>query len=126
MQCSNGSLLGNNRISDDINFVPVLLDKIKKYPGYNRLVFGTNSNKYPTSIMVKNMLLVLISANILSHAAIVNASTTKKLASDEALPVVIKQVLGYSRCQETSGIVVYAMFDNYYWHRVNVIHSIVM
>ena len=108
-----------------MTFVTVLLDQIK-YPGCNGLVFGVNSNKAPPPIMVKQMLLVLKSVNILSHVVTVDTSTTKILASDKVSPVVIKAVLGYSHCQETNGIPACAMFDGYYWHRVKVIHSIVM
>ena len=35
---------GSNRISGDITFVTVLMDHTKRYPGYNQLVFGINSN----------------------------------------------------------------------------------
>ena len=66
---------GCNRISSDITFLPVLLDKIKQYPGCNQLVFGVNTNKPPTPIMIKKMMLVLIAANILSHTATVATST---------------------------------------------------
>ena len=43
---------GNNRISGDITFVPVLLDKMKKYPGSNQLIFGVKSKKEPQPILV--------------------------------------------------------------------------
>ena len=62
---------GDNRISGDITFIPVLLDKIKKYPNSNRIIFGVNSNKKPAPVLVKKMIVVLVSANILRHTGTV-------------------------------------------------------
>ena len=59
---------GDNRISGDITFVPVLLDNIKKYSGCNQLVFGLNSKKEPKPIMVKNVVDVNSCRDILSHS----------------------------------------------------------
>ena len=87
---------GNNRNSGDITCVPVLLDKIKKYPGCNQLVFGVNSKKEPQPIMVKKMLLVLIAANILCHAATVKETPDKDGKVEKSTTVVLNAVLGYS------------------------------
>ena len=100
--------------------MPVLLDHIKKYPGCNRLLFGVNSNKPPAPILIKKMLLVLISANIINHDASVGVASDK---SELGPPVVLKAVLGYSCRQEPNGVPTYAMFDDYYWFRVKVIQS---
>ena len=61
---------GENRISRDIMFIPVLLDVFKLYPGCNQNIFEINSDKKPTLILVKKLLTVLISFNILIHSAI--------------------------------------------------------
>ena len=114
---------GNNRISGDITFVPVLLDKIKKYPGCNQLVFGVNSKKDPKPIMVKKMLLVLIASNILCHAATVKDSQDKDKKDAEKTTVVLNAVLGYSHQSVTNAMPAYAMFDDYYWHRIKVIST---
>ena len=79
---------GKNRISGDITFVPVLLDKIKKYPGCNKLVFGVNSKKDPQPIMVLKTILVLIAANILFHAATVKETPDKDGKVDKSTTVV--------------------------------------
>ena len=111
---------GNDRISGDITFVPVILDKIKKYPGCNQLVFGMNSKKEPQPIMVKMMLLVLIAANILYHAAMVETAKDTDGPVDESTPVVLKNVLGYSHQSLKNTMPAYSMFDNFYWHRIKV------
>jgi len=85
---------GNNRISGDITFVPVLLDKIKKYPGCNQLVFGVKSKKDPQPIMVKKIVLVLIAANIICHAATVKETPDNDGKIDEPTTIVLNAVLG--------------------------------
>ena len=109
---------GSNRIGGDITFLPVLCDKIKIYPGCNRLVFGVNSKKPPAPIMVKKMLLVLIAAKILSHTATVGTSTETNV---DNVSVTIKAVLGYSMRTNTNDIPIYAMFDDMYWQRIKVL-----
>ena len=64
------------------------------------------------------MLLVLISAIIITHDASVGVSTEK---SNGGPPVVLKAVLGYSCRQEPNGVPINAMFDDYYWFRLKVI-----
>ena len=100
--------------------MPVLLDHIKKYPGCNRLLFGVNSNKAHVPMLIKKMLLVLTSANIINHDASVGVASDK---SELGPPVVLKAVLSYSCRQEPNGVPKYAMFDDYYWFRVKVIQS---
>ena len=69
--------------------------------------------------MIKKMLLVLISANIVNHTASVDKSTDKEGVDTK---VELKTVLGYSRRVEPNGIPAYAIFDDYYWFRVKVIN----
>ena len=49
-----GLFSGDNRISSEITFDPVLIDLIRKYKGCNRLIFGIKSDKQPAPIDVKN------------------------------------------------------------------------
>ena len=44
-----------------------LVDAIKKYPGSNRMIFGTNTEKRPEPILVKKLVLMLIAAKIVRH-----------------------------------------------------------
>ena len=87
---------------------------------------GVNSKKEPQPIMVKNIPLVLISANILVHAATVETAADKDIPVNETTPVVLKDILGYLRQSVTNGMPAYAMFDDYYWHRIKVIYSVPM
>ena len=109
---------GDNRISGDITFVPVLLDRIKKYPNVNRIIFGINSNKEPAPVMVKKMLLVLVSAKILRHTGTVG---TKDTNNTDYTPVLITAALAHSQSSEVGGLLQYALFDDRYWHRVKLI-----
>ena len=87
------------------------------------MVFGIISNKPPTPIMVEKMLLFLIVADMFSHTATVIKSTEDK--SDGA-SLIIKAVLGYSLGQNNSAMPIYAMFDDSYWFRVNMINPIIV
>ena len=107
---------GDNRISGDITFIPVLLDRIKKYPNANRIVFGVKSNKEPEPVMIKKMLLMLIASNILRHTF---AIVSDDKASDSNARIIIKAVLSNCRCSAT-GMLHYALFDDYYWHQIRV------
>ena len=113
----------NNRICGDITFIPVLVDTIKKYPGCSILVFGFNRKLDPTPIMVKKMLLVLISANIIRQSITVHQSSDGQVVGEDA-QVVTKEVLGYFNRQGSTGIHTYAMFDDYYWHRIKLAYPI--
>ena len=70
------------------------------------------------------MLLVLIAANILGHAATVEITTDKDSPVNETTLVVLKTVLGCSRQSVTNGMPAYAMFDNYYWNRIKAIYHV--
>ena len=110
---------GNNRISGDITFMPVLVDQIKKYAGCNKLVFGINSKADPAPIMVKKILLVFISANIICQSMTVKDASDGKEVGEDA-QVVTKTILRYSHREGSTGIQTYAMFDDYYWHRIKL------
>jgi hypothetical protein len=45
-----------------------LVGAIQNYPGSYRSFFGVNSNKKPEPILVKKMILMLITVNILAYA----------------------------------------------------------
>ena len=68
--------------------------------------------------MIKKMMLVLISANILSHTASITESTDD---NGDSASVVIKAVLGYSIHTSANDMPMYAMFDDLYWSRVKTI-----
>ena len=76
--------------------------------------------------MVKKMLLVLVAANILDHAAAVETTADKDVPVNETTPVGLKAVLGYSCQSVTNGMPAHAMFDNYYWYRIKVIYHVPM
>ena len=44
-----------------------LVDALKKYPGSNWMMFGTNSEKWPEPILVKKLVIMLIAAGILRY-----------------------------------------------------------
>ena len=109
----------DHRISGGITYIPVLVDKIRKYPDCNRIIFGVNSNKEPAPVLVKKMLLVLTSANILRHNATVGTNDKDSTST----PVVIKAVLAHSRSRVVGGMIQYALFDDIYWNRVRILHN---
>ena len=113
---------GGNRISGDITCIPVLLEKIKKYPGCNRLVFGVSSDKPPTLVMIKKMMLVLIPSILLSHMATVATSTE---GGGTGASVMIKAVLGYSLHNNNNDMPIYAIFHDSYWYKVKVLRPII-
>ena len=69
------------------------------------------------------MLLVLIAANILCHAATFKDIPDKDEKDTEMTTVVLNAVLGYSHQSVTNAMPAYAMFDDYYWHRIKVIST---
>ena len=71
--------------------------------------------------MIKKMMLVLISANILSHTASITESTDD---NGDSASVVIKAVLGYSIHNSANNMPMCAMFDDSYWYRVEKINPI--
>ena len=110
---------GDNRISGDVTFLPVLLEKIRKHPIYNRIVFSVNSDKEPAPVLIKKMLLVLTSANIIRH----NATVGTKDKDSTSTPVSIKAVLDHLRWSVVGGMIQYALCDDHYWYCVKVLHS---
>ena len=102
--------LGDNIIAGDITFVPVLLDKIKKYPNSDCILFGVNSDKEPALVTIKEMLLILIASNIIRHACTLGSKGKEnKLQTKVTIEVVLKN----SRSPAT-GMLQYALFDNHY------------
>ena len=87
------------------------------------MFFGVSSNTFPTSIMIKKMLLVSIAANILSHNVTVTPSTEE---NGKGASVTIKAVLGYSLQHNTNNMPIYATFDDTYWHRVKVLQPVIL
>lgn len=85
------------------------------------MLLGINSKLDPTPSMVKKMILVLISANSISHSTTVHDSSDGKGLGGDA-HVVTKALLGYSHRQGLTGIQTYAMFDGYYWYRIKLAH----
>jgi hypothetical protein len=72
--CKNGVTTVLLQLFTGPNFMktPTVLDKelvdaIKKYPGSNRLIFGTNTSKKPEPILVKKLILLLLGAKILRY-----------------------------------------------------------
>ena len=70
---------------------------------------------------------MLIATNILGHAAKVEKVDTcsgKDVPVKDQMPVLLKAALGYSCRSVTNGVPTYAMFDDYYWHRIKVINPV--
>ena len=65
------------------------------------------------------MLLVLLSANIICQSITVKDTLDGKEVGADA-QVVTKAILGYSNREGSTGIHNYAMFDDYYWHRIKL------
>jgi len=59
--------LGENRIDQRPSIKSVLLNAVVNYPNSHRLIFGVNSDKKPTPVMVKKTLLVLIASGLLGY-----------------------------------------------------------
>ena len=72
-------------------------------------------------MMVKKMLLVLVSVNILRHARTISQ---QKSDSSEYVHITIKAVLGHSRPNEIGTIPQYTFFDDHCWYRVKVYYHI--
>ena len=73
--------------------------------------------------MIKKMMLVLISANIVSHTATVATSTEE---NGEGASVTINAMLEYLLRQNINDMPIYVMFDDSYLHRVKVLCHIVV
>ena len=70
------------------------------------------------------MLLVLLSANIICQSTTVkDALDGKELGPDAQ--VVTNAILGYSNREGTTGLPNYAMFDDYYWHRIKLAFPVI-
>ena len=59
--------LGENRIHGKPSIKTILLNAIVDYPSSNRLIFGANTDKKPTPILVKKALLILIASGLLGY-----------------------------------------------------------
>ena len=59
--------LGENRIDQRPSIRSVLLNAMVGYPNSHRLIFGINSDKKPTPVLVKKALLVLIASGLLEY-----------------------------------------------------------
>ena len=69
--------------------------------------------------MIKKMLVVLSSANILRH----NATVGTKDTDSTSTPVSIKDVLDHLRSSAVGDMIPYALFDEHYWYCVKVLYS---
>ena len=93
---------GEKRISEVILFDPVLLNAIRKYHNCNRLLFGVNTNKRPTPIIVKKTMLMLLAAKILPHTHVKEVKETTACEdmdgtnNNTKVKIIIKAVLGYA------------------------------
>jgi hypothetical protein len=95
--------------------VPAVLDKalvdaLKAYPGSNRLLFGTNSEKKPEPVMVKKMILMLLAARILTYSVITKESTDKQQKST----VTVVASLAFLPGEPTK----LAICEDSYWRRL--------
>ena len=123
----DGFVLGEQQDKWRYNLCACSFRQNKKYPGSNQLIFGVKSKKEPQPILVKKMILVLIASNILGHAAKVekvDICSDKDVPVKDRIPVLLKAVLGYSCRSVINGVPTYAMFDDYYWHRIKVINPV--
>ena len=113
---------GENRISGTITFDPVLLTAIKKYPDCNRLVFGVDTNKSPTPIQVKKLILVLLAAKILCYTATVKETTEYEATNKDKkynITVTVRAVLGHSHTNDGNRRI-FAMDDDSYWSTIKL------
>ena len=112
---------GENRISGTITFDLVLLTAIRKYPDYNRLVFGVDTNNSPTTIQVKKLILVLLAAKILCHTATVKETTENEATNKDKksnITVTVK-VLGHSHTND-GNCRIFAMDNDSYWSAIKI------
>ena len=118
---------GDNQISGEITFDPALIDLIRKYKGCNRLIFGVKSDKQPAPIDVKKLVLILVTARILGHCAVVEKNQTDGL--NDIVSVKIKATLAQSitsnAANNDGGVVSFALFDDYYWYRIRVREALI-
>ena len=113
---------GENRISGTITFDPVLLTAIKKYPDCNRLVFGVDTNKSPTPIQVKKLILVLLAAKILCYTATVKETTENEATNKDKkynITVTVRAVLGHSHTNDGNRQI-FAMDEDSYWSTIKL------
>jgi hypothetical protein len=82
-----------------------LVDAIKKYPGSNRLIFGTNTEKRPEPILVKKLILMLMAAKIIRHFS------ERKEKTPGTFEVTIYGSLAFVKGDNTT----LALSDSTYW-----------
>lgn len=97
------------------------MDETKKHPGCINIIFGVHSNKDPTPIMVKKMLLVWVSAYFICHTG--TTSKLKKYTS-EYVHAIIQAVFGHSHSNEMGTMLYYTVLDDHCWHMVHVCYPI--
>ena len=104
-----------------------MIDLIRKYKGCNRLIFGVKSDKQPAPIDVKKLVLILVTARILGHCAVVEKNQTDGL--NDIVSVKIKATLAQSitsnAANNDGGVVSFALFDDYYWYRIRVREALI-
>ena len=95
--------------------VPAVLDKalvdaLKVYPGSNRLLFGTNSEKKPEPVLLKKMIMMLLAARILTY----NVETKESTEKEQKSIVTVVASLGFLPGKPTK----LAICDDSYWRRL--------
>jgi hypothetical protein len=102
--------VGPNAMQAQAVLDKALVDALKKYPGSNRVLFGTNSDRKPEPVMLKKMILVLLAARILTYSVDTKESADKKKKST----ITIVAALGFVAGEPTK----LAICDDGYWERI--------
>ena len=107
---------GVKRISGAITFNSVFIDSIIKYKVSNHIIFGVRSDKTPAPIEVENLVLILVSAGILSHSATVEKSEDELTSNSVKINVTLSPLTHNMQCDSTR----LALFDDIYQRQIQI------
>ena len=104
--------LGENRIDGRPSIKTILLNAIVDYPSSNRLIFGANTDKKPTPILVKKALLVLIASGLLGYKISSNVVDGKTVHGE------IYAHLGFVLNVDGVSTGKLKLHEDFYWSRI--------